>query len=85
MNTTKGHSRPTKCAGCSTKGRPVYHEGAEGVRDCFAREYDEQAQVEAEREAEARAERFYEEGTPAQHMAYLGELEMEERALVGRF
>ena len=89
METTKGHGRGVKCGNCSTREAPVYHKHAAAVRKCYEARYAEQeelhAQQQAELAAEARAERYWEEGTSAQQMAYLGELEQEAQALGGQF
>jgi hypothetical protein len=51
----------------------------ESDEDRAAREADEEAQAKAEYEAERATERFYEEGTAAQHEQYCWEVEQDER------
>lgn len=65
-----------KCGNCKQ-----YHRNSVAVRNCYAERYDLEAQAKAEIAAEQAAERYYEEGTAAQHLQYQGELEMESQAL----
>lgn len=63
-----------RCGHC--KGRHVY---VRDVLDCAYTEYDDEANARAEYLAEQAAERFWEEGTPAQQMQYAWEVEQDER------
>lgn len=70
-----------KCGHC--KGRHVY---VSDVKECAEREAAERyeaeweaAEAQAEYEAERAAERFWEEGTPAQRDQYAWEVEQDER------
>lgn len=63
-----------RCAHCRST-----HDSVEAVRQCAYEESMHEAEAQAEYEAERAAERFYEEGTPAQQMQYQWEVEMDER------
>jgi hypothetical protein len=69
-----------KCGSCHEK-----HNTVAQVRLCYenkaraqAQEREDEAQAKAEAEMERRTERFYEEGTEAQHAQYQHEVEMDE-------
>lgn len=59
-----------RCAHCKDT-----HASVADVRTCA----DQEAEARWEQEMEARAERFWEEGTEAQQMQYRWEVEMDER------
>lgn len=80
MNMTKGHR--IRCPHCEVGE----HAKVAEVRACadwdlYVRSGEAAADQAAEIAAEMAVERFFEEGTAAQQMAYQGELEMDAQAL----
>jgi hypothetical protein len=64
------------------KGEPDHkHDTVAEARDCLDEYEEHRWEAESELAAERAAERFYEEGTYADQMAYRNELDMEARAL----